>query len=147
MAAAVTDNEILAKMRFYTLEANDELWRECATWLTKWGIIRKDHRANWSSACIADLANMLRDGVLLCKLLNKIDPSSLDIRDVNLKPTLAQVDSLNYLKFFCVDLYIKGQCSKITYLKIIILSFTVFMFTKYQPVPENLPREFWFGPI
>lgn len=80
MAAAFEENE-----------TNDELWRECATWLTRWEMLRSDHKANWPNACIADLANILRDGVLLCKLLNKIDPGCLDMKDVNLKPTMAQV--------------------------------------------------------
>lgn len=72
-------------------DANDELWRECAAWLTRWEMLRADHRANWPDACIADLANILRDGVLLCKLLQKIDHNSIDMKDINLKPTLAQV--------------------------------------------------------
>ncbi|KAJ8931541.1 hypothetical protein NQ314_015530 [Rhamnusium bicolor] len=79
MAAAFEEND-----------ANDELWRECATWLTRWEMLRSDHKANWPNSCIADLANILRDGVLLCKLLNKIDPGCIDMKDVNLKPTMAQ---------------------------------------------------------
>lgn len=87
MAAAFEENE-----------TNDELWRECATWLTRWEMLRSDHKANWPNACIADLANILRDGVLLCKLLNKIDPGCLDMKDVNLKPTMAQVGITKILK-------------------------------------------------
>lgn len=97
MAAAFVEKETMQicdhthQLRLYTPEPNDELWRECASWLTKWEIIRKDHKSNWQSASIADLANILRDGVLLCKLLNKIDSGSIDMKDVSLKPTLAQV--------------------------------------------------------
>jgi guanine nucleotide exchange factor VAV len=72
-------------------DTTDELWKECARWLTRWGMLREDHRANLPEACIADLANILRDGVLLCKLLNKVDPGCIDMKDVNLKPTMAQV--------------------------------------------------------
>jgi len=72
-------------------DSNDELWRECTKWLTRWEMIRSDHKANWPTSSIDDLANILRDGVLLCKLLNKIDPGCIDMKDVNLKPTMAQV--------------------------------------------------------
>ncbi|KAJ8940320.1 hypothetical protein NQ318_014395 [Aromia moschata] len=95
MAAAFEDHD-----------ANDELWRECATWLTRWEMLRPDHKANWPKACIVDLANILRDGVLLCKLLNKIDPRCIDMKDVNLKPTMAQFLCLRNINLFlktCVD--------------------------------------------
>lgn len=71
---------------------SDELWRECARWLTQWDILRGDHRANWPTASIVDLANTLRDGVLLCTLLSKMDPGCIDMKDVNLKPAMAQVE-------------------------------------------------------
>ncbi|XP_057659066.1 protein vav-like isoform X1 [Diorhabda carinulata] len=83
-----------------TMLNNDELWRECAAWLTRWEILRPDHKANWPSASIVDLANILRDGVLLCKLLNKIDPGCIDMKDVNLKPTLAQFLCLRNINLF-----------------------------------------------
>ncbi|XP_060526932.1 protein vav isoform X2 [Cylas formicarius] len=82
------------------LEPNDELWRECASWLTKWDMLRPDHKANWPESGIADLANILRDGVLLCKLLNKIDPGCIDMKDVNLKPTMAQFLCLRNINLF-----------------------------------------------
>lgn len=70
----------------------EELWKECASWLTKLDILRSDHRANWQEATIVDLANTLRDGVLLCTLISKLDPGCIDLKDVNLKPTMAQVN-------------------------------------------------------
>lgn len=73
---------------------NDELWRNCALWLTRWDVLRSDHRVNWPQATIVDLANTLRDGVLLCKLLSRIDPNCIDMKSVNLKPTMAQVSYL-----------------------------------------------------
>lgn len=77
---------------FYS--TSDELWRDCARWLTQWDVLRSDHRTNWPNAGIVDLANTLRDGVLLCTLISKIDPGCIDMKDVNLKPAMAQVRSL-----------------------------------------------------
>lgn len=68
-----------------------EAWRECADWLTRCGILRSDHKANWAEAKLVDLACTLRDGVLLCNLLNLIEPGCIDMKDVNQKPRLAQV--------------------------------------------------------
>lgn len=70
---------------------NEELWRECASWLTRLDVLRNDHRVNFDDATIVDLANTLRDGVVLCTLLSKIDPTCIDMKDVNLKPVMAQV--------------------------------------------------------
>ncbi|KAK4883494.1 hypothetical protein RN001_006813 [Aquatica leii] len=79
---------------------NDELWRECASWLTQWDVLRSDHRANWPTAGIVDLANTLRDGVLLCTLLSKMDPGCIDMKDVNLKPAMAQFLCLRNIRLF-----------------------------------------------
>lgn len=69
----------------------EELWRECASWLTRCGLLRTDHKANWPQSTIQDLAYTLRDGVLLCNLINVIDPGSVDMKDVNQRPQMAQV--------------------------------------------------------
>ncbi|CAG9766734.1 unnamed protein product [Ceutorhynchus assimilis] len=79
---------------------SDELWKECAEWLTRWEMIRPDHEAHWSESTIADFADILRDGVLLCKLLNKIDPGCIDLKDVSLKPTMTQVFCLRNINLF-----------------------------------------------
>lgn len=70
---------------------SDDLWRECAAWLTRCGVLREDHKANWSEASMSDLALTLRDGVVICNLLNNLDPACIDMREVNQKPQLAQV--------------------------------------------------------
>ncbi|CAG9815552.1 unnamed protein product [Phaedon cochleariae] len=106
MASACTDNDTLLNLHggqispYRSSENNDELWRECAAWLTRWDMLRKDHKVNWPTASIADLANILRDGTLLCILLNKIDPNSIDMKDVNMKPCLAQFLCLRNINAF-----------------------------------------------
>lgn len=80
-----------------------DLWKECASWLTRCGVLRPDHKANWPEATLSDLAYTLRDGVLLCNLLNILDPGCFDMKDVNQKPQMAQVRILkirfNRLKY------------------------------------------------
>ncbi|KAH0564316.1 protein vav isoform X2 [Cotesia glomerata] len=75
-------------------------WQECASWLTRCGALRADHKANWPSATAFDLAYTLRDGVLLCNLLNLIDPGCIDIKDVSQKPQMAQFLCLRNIKLF-----------------------------------------------
>lgn len=77
-----------------------KLWRECASWLTRCGILRSDHKANWPSADIKDLAYILRDGVLLCNLLNILEPGCIDNKDVNQKPQMAQFLCLRNIQIF-----------------------------------------------
>ncbi|XP_050296677.1 protein vav isoform X2 [Anthonomus grandis grandis] len=81
-------------------DPNDELWKECCKWLTRWEMIRPDHKAHWEGSTIADFAVVLRDGVLLCKLLNKMDPGCIDMKDVSLRPTMAQFLCLRNIGLF-----------------------------------------------
>ncbi|KAG7197853.1 hypothetical protein KM043_001665 [Ampulex compressa] len=75
-------------------------WHECASWLTRCGALRADHKANWPKATAVDLAYTLRDGVLLCNLLNTVDPGCIDMKDVNQKPQMAQFLCLRNIKVF-----------------------------------------------
>lgn len=82
-------------------------WRECANWLTRCKVLRPDHKANWPNATAVDLAYILRDGVLLCNLLNAIEPNCIDSKDVNQKPQMAQFLCLRNIKAFL------SACSKV----------------------------------
>ncbi|XP_011701048.1 PREDICTED: protein vav isoform X2 [Wasmannia auropunctata] len=75
-------------------------WHECASWLTRCGALRADHKANWPQATAFDLAYTLRDGVLLCNLLNIVDSGCIDMKDVNQKPQMAQFLCLRNIKIF-----------------------------------------------
>lgn len=75
-------------------------WLECAKWLTRCGALRADHKANWPNARPFDLAYTLRDGVLLCNLLNTVDSGCIDMKDVNQKPQMAQFLCLRNIKVF-----------------------------------------------
>lgn len=89
--------------------SSDEVWRECVSWLTRWNVLRPDHRTNSFDATIVELANNLRDGVMLCTLLSKIDPTCIDMKEVNMKPAMARVSGGRlYDNFgtFCVDVHV-----------------------------------------
>jgi len=75
-------------------------WYECTSWLTRCGALRADHKANWPQATAFDLAYTLRDGVLLCNLLNIVDAGCIDMKDVNQKPQMAQFLCLRNIKVF-----------------------------------------------
>ncbi|XP_055301018.1 protein vav isoform X2 [Sitodiplosis mosellana] len=79
---------------------SDDLWRECVAWLTKCKAIPADHKANWPDSEIRVLALTLRDGVILCNLLNSIDPNALDMKDFNRKPQMAQFLCCQNIKLF-----------------------------------------------
>ncbi|KAG0429496.1 hypothetical protein HPB47_023588 [Ixodes persulcatus] len=75
----------------------DVLWRDCADWLVRCQALPPDHRVTWGSAQLIDLANTLRDGVLLCQLLNKLLPGCVDLKEMSLRPQMSQVCALSLL--------------------------------------------------
>lgn len=77
----------------------DNLWIECAKWLSSFGVIPEDHKACSSDAEVWVLALALRDGVILCLLLEAIDPN-VDINSYNRKPQLAQFLCFHNLNIF-----------------------------------------------
>ena len=72
--------------------AADE-WKLCVDWLVQCRILPTDHKATQPDAQAFDLAQALRDGVLLCHLLNSLKPYSVDAKDFSPRPQLSQVKS------------------------------------------------------
>lgn len=61
-----------------------DLWMNCARWLRDVGVLNNLHRIFQHGASIFDLAQTLRDGVVLCNALNAIDPTAINnARDFN----------------------------------------------------------------
>ncbi|KPU72665.1 uncharacterized protein Dana_GF15994, isoform B [Drosophila ananassae] len=79
---------------------NADLWRECVAWLVRCKVIPPDHKAAQADAEIRILAMTLRDGVLLCNLVIHLDPSSMDPREFNRKPQMAQFLCSKNIKLF-----------------------------------------------
>ena len=57
-------------------------------------------RITWPDATVQDLAYALRDGVLLCHLVHSIDPGTIDMKQVNQRPSLAQFLCLKNIRLF-----------------------------------------------
>lgn len=68
-----------------------ELWKQCAHWLIQCRVLPPNHRVTWESAQVCDLAQALRDGVLLCQLLNNLMSHAVNLREINLRPQMSQV--------------------------------------------------------
>ncbi|KAG4079230.1 hypothetical protein HA402_006953 [Bradysia odoriphaga] len=74
------------------------LWREAAKWLTRCKVIPIEHKANANESEIRVLALTLRDGVLLCNLVNFLD-AKVGL-DFNRKPQMAQFLCCQNIKYF-----------------------------------------------
>ncbi|KAK4805916.1 hypothetical protein QYF61_021480 [Mycteria americana] len=59
-----------------------EAWRQCARWLVAARVLPAGHRASSPEGQVWDLAQALRDGVLLCHLLNALLPRAVPPRDI-----------------------------------------------------------------
>ncbi|KAG9483272.1 hypothetical protein GDO78_009289, partial [Eleutherodactylus coqui] len=68
-----------------------EPWRQCAQWLIRCRVLPPNHRVTWDTAQVFDLAQTLRDGVLMCQLLKNLQPSCINLKDINLRPQMSQV--------------------------------------------------------
>lgn len=68
-----------------------EPWKQCAHWLIQCRVLPVNHRVTWDEAQVFDLAQTLRDGVLLCQLLNNLRPHALNLKEINLRPQMSQV--------------------------------------------------------
>uniref|UniRef100_UPI0037E80E7A guanine nucleotide exchange factor VAV3 isoform X2 n=1 Tax=Semicossyphus pulcher TaxID=241346 RepID=UPI0037E80E7A len=85
-----------------------EYWRQCALWLINCKVLPANHRVTWESAQVFDLAQTLRDGVLLCHLLNNLRPQSINLKEINLRPQMSQFLCLKNIRTFlaaCSDVF------------------------------------------
>ncbi|XP_063791982.1 guanine nucleotide exchange factor VAV2 isoform X2 [Pseudophryne corroboree] len=90
-----------------------EEWRQCGRWLIDCKVLPPDHRVVWPSAVVFDLAQALRDGVLLCQLLHNLSPGSIDLKDINFRPQMSQFLCLKNIRTFlkvCHDKFSLRNC-------------------------------------
>uniref|UniRef100_A0A8C6KD18 Osteoclast-stimulating factor 1 n=1 Tax=Nothobranchius furzeri TaxID=105023 RepID=A0A8C6KD18_NOTFU len=88
-----------------------EMWRQCAMWLIDCRVLPENHRVTWEGAQVCDLAQALRDGVLLCQLLNNLLPQAVNLREINLRPQMSQFLCLKNIRTFL------GVCQERFHLK------------------------------
>lgn len=79
-----------------------EPWRECVKWMMECGVLDVTHRVGEENATLNEFAMILRDGVLLCMLCNRLSPNCIDTKDLQQRPQMAQV---NLNQFFFFPLY------------------------------------------
>ncbi|CAL8331013.1 unnamed protein product [Lota lota] len=77
-----------------------ETWRQCASWLVECRVLPESHRVTWEGAQVCELAQALRDGVLLCQLLNNLLPHSVNLKEINLRPLMSQFLCLKNIRTF-----------------------------------------------
>ncbi|XP_014677950.1 PREDICTED: guanine nucleotide exchange factor VAV2-like isoform X2 [Priapulus caudatus] len=54
----------------------------------------------WPTSQVFDLAQILRDGVLLCQLANKLLPNSIDVKEISNRPQMSQFLCLKNIRTF-----------------------------------------------
>uniref|UniRef100_A0A3Q3VYZ3 Uncharacterized protein n=1 Tax=Mola mola TaxID=94237 RepID=A0A3Q3VYZ3_MOLML len=79
-----------------------EYWKQCALWLINCKVLPANHRVTWDSAQVFDLAQTLRDGVLLCHLLNNLRAQTINLKEINLRPQMSQFLCLKNIRTFLV---------------------------------------------
>ncbi|XP_063796182.1 guanine nucleotide exchange factor VAV3 isoform X1 [Pseudophryne corroboree] len=77
-----------------------EPWRQCAQWLIYSKVLPPNHRVTWETAQVFDLAQTLRDGVLLCQLLKNLQPNCINLKEINLRPQMSQFLCLKNIRTF-----------------------------------------------
>ncbi|XP_071771046.1 guanine nucleotide exchange factor VAV3-like isoform X1 [Centroberyx gerrardi] len=77
-----------------------EYWRQCALWLISCNVLPANHRVTADMAQVFDLAQTLRDGVLLCQLLNNLRPHTINLKEINLRPQMSQFLCLKNIRTF-----------------------------------------------
>ncbi|XP_067462473.1 guanine nucleotide exchange factor VAV3-like isoform X2 [Thunnus thynnus] len=80
-----------------------EYWRQCATWLISCKVLPANHRVTADTAQVFDLAQTLRDGVLLCQLLNNLRPHTINLKEINLRPQMSQFLCLKNIRTFLIS--------------------------------------------
>ncbi|XP_076436797.1 proto-oncogene vav-like isoform X3 [Babylonia areolata] len=77
-----------------------EEWKQCADWLVRCQILPHDHKATKRDGTAFDLAQALRDGVLICHLLNQLCPGCVDPKDFSPRPQMSQFLVMKNIRTF-----------------------------------------------
>ncbi|KAG7279553.1 hypothetical protein CRUP_034654 [Coryphaenoides rupestris] len=118
-----------------------ETWKQCALWLVECRVLPESHRVTWEGAQVCELAQALRDGVLLCQLLNNLLPHSVNLKEINLRPQMSQFLCLKNIRTFLWACQEKFHLKKIELFEAFDL-FDVRNFAKVLDTLSLLSRSF-----
>ena len=76
--------------------AKSDDWKLCVDWLLRLKLISRNHKVSSADAEPTDLVILLRDGILLCELVNKLSPTAIDPKDYCRRPQMSEVEMTNY---------------------------------------------------
>uniref|UniRef100_A0A7N8Y7E2 Osteoclast-stimulating factor 1 n=1 Tax=Mastacembelus armatus TaxID=205130 RepID=A0A7N8Y7E2_9TELE len=117
-----------------------ELWRQCAMWLIDCRVLPENHRVTWEGAQVCDLAQALRDGVLLCQLLNNLLHQAVNLKEINLRPQMSQFLCLKNIRTFLAVCQEKFHLKKSELFE----AFDLFDVRDFAKVTLHLPTPFPF---
>lgn len=72
-------------------------------WLISCNVLPANHRVTADTAQVFDLAQTLRDGVLLCQLLNNLRRHTINLKEINLRPQMSQFLCLKNIRRFLMS--------------------------------------------
>lgn len=72
-------------------------------WLISCNVLPANHRVTADTAQVFDLAQTLRDGVLLCQLLNNLRRHTINLKEINLRPQMSQFLCLKNIRTFLMS--------------------------------------------
>jgi len=75
-----------------------EDWKLCVEWLVRCQVLSSDHKVARNDAQVFDLAQFIRDGVVLCHVLNHLSPGCINPKDFSQRPQMSQVGQLFHVK-------------------------------------------------
>jgi guanine nucleotide exchange factor VAV len=75
-----------------------EEWRQCAEWMVRCSVLPPGHRSVTPDGEVFDLAHNLRDGVILCHLVNNLFPGC--INSISQRPQMSPFLCLSNTKLF-----------------------------------------------
>lgn len=85
--------------RSHRAPSGKEEWQMARSWLSSLDVLPEFHRASYPHASVFDLAQALRDGVLLCQVANRLRPNS--VPDITMRPQMSPVCNLWFFSIAC----------------------------------------------
>jgi len=77
----------------------EEDWKLCVDWLVRCQVLSNDNKVARNDAQVFDLAQFIRDGVVLCHVLNHLSPGCISSKDFSQRPQMSQVGHFGQYNF------------------------------------------------